>query len=466
MLLNKFKKIVLRYGLFTPGDNVLIAFSGGPDSVCLLDLLMEVSREWDLGLSLAHFNHKLREDADEDEWFSQEVAEKTELPVFIGSEDVYTYAKTHRMNLEEAGRRLRYGFLEKTALETGCDCVATGHNMTDQAETFFMRLMRGSGRSGLTGIYPFVEGLIVRPLLEIEREEIDDYLEKRGLDYRLDQTNYDRRFFRNKIRLDLLPYLRDNFDPGIIPRVSRLVLLLQEEETVLEELTEEAFEKAIRQENGDLKLDFKVLLTMPRGLARRVVRKAIQEFKGDLRGINFEDIENLMLLGEGKEIYIQGGLAFRRELNLLFLKQDEPEKMDFEYAWDGKKDLEIYEVEFIFTGKKRSISREKDESFTKKITEADDRIEAYLNFEKLKFPLSVRNRKEGDRYRPLGSPGRKKVKEMMRERGIPLRERDRLPVFLSGNDIVWIVGHPVNEDYKVNHDTRNIFEIKLVSRPE
>ena len=467
MILDKFKKTVLKFGLFAPGDKVLIAFSGGPDSVCLLDLLLEVQEEWNLEILLGHFNHKLREAADEEEWFVHEVAEKISLPLFLGSEDVLVYAQNHKMNLEEAARRLRYKFLEKTAVETGCARIATGHNMTDQAETFFMRLLRGSGRSGLTSIYPIVDGLIVRPLLEIEKEEIEDYLEKRELDYRLDQSNFDRRFFRNKIRLDLLPYIRDNFDPGVVFRVSRLAFLLQEEETVLEELTEETFINAVKQENGDLKLDFTILNNLPVGLARRVLRKAIKELKGDLRGIDFEDIETLLLLKEGKEVYVKDGLVLRREKNLLFLKQEEPPTVEYEIKWDGKTILDLEDAELVFSGSKIKVGNEKDDIQKKMKTVfvlGDDSFGVQMDFDRLKFPLTVRNRKKGDKYRHLGAPGKQKVKEIMRAKKIPLQERNRLPVFLSDDEIVWILGLPVNENFKVRPETKNVFVIKLEKR--
>jgi len=464
MILDKFKKTVLKFGLFTPGDKVLVAFSGGPDSVCLLDLLLEVQEEWNLELFLGHFNHKLREEADEDEWFAHEVAEKISLPLFLGSEDVLAYAQAHKMNLEEAARRLRYQFLEKTAVETGCARIATGHNMTDQAETFFMRLLRGSGRSGLTSIYPIVDGLIVRPLLEIEKEEIEDYLDKRELDYRLDQSNFDRRYFRNKIRLELLPFIRDNFDPSVVFRVSRLAFLMQEEETVLEELTDVTFENAVQQENGDLKLDFKILDSLPLGLARRVIRKAIKELKGDLRGIDFEDIETLLLLKEGKEVYLKDGLVLRREKNLLFLKQEEPPRIEYEFTWDGQTILELEEAGLVFTGSKIRVRKEKDKTLKKKKTVfvlGDDSSGVQMDYDRLVFPLTVRNRRKGDRYQHLGAPGKQKVKEIMRAKGIPLQDRNRIPVFLSDDEIVWILGLPVNEKFKVRHDTKNIFVIKL-----
>ncbi len=469
MILDKFKKTVLKFGLFTPGDRVMVAFSGGPDSVCLLDLLLEVHEEWNLELSLGHFNHKLRKEAEDDEWFAHEVAEKLSLPLFLGSEDVLVYAQAHKMNQEEAARILRYQFLEKTAVETGCTRIATGHNMTDQAETFFIRLFRGSGRSGLTSIYPIVDGLIVRPLLELEKEEIEDYLDKRGLEYRLDQTNFDRRFFRNKIRLDLLPFIRNNFDPNIAFRVSRLSFLLQEEEAVLEELTEENFTKAVKQENGDLKLDFTILNSLPLGLARRVLRKAIKELKGDLRGIDFEDIETLMFLKEGKEVYVKDGLVLRREKNLLFLKQEELPNIQYELKWDGKTVLELEEAELVFSGSKINVKKEKEETQKKMKTVfvlGDDSSGVQMDYDRLKFPLIVRNRRKGDKYRHLGAPGKKKVKEIMRAKKIPLPDRNRLPVFLSGDEIVWILGLPVNENFKVCPDTKNIFVIKLEKRKD
>lgn len=453
MILDKVKKTIKRYNLIQPGDRVLIAYSGGVDSTGLLASLWELRQEWTLKLALAHFNHRLRQRADEDERFVREVAREYALPVFVGSEDVRSYARSKSLNLEEAGRQLRYAFLEKTAKKWPASKIATGHTMTDQAETFLMRLLRGSGSRGLGGVYPLVEGLIIRPLLQVQRKEIEAYLSKQHFPYRVDESNFDRRFFRNRIRLELIPYLQEKYEPRIVDHLSRTASILQEEDDLLEKMEEEKAAKALLKKNNRLLLDRKFLSSLPLAFRRRVLRSFISKVKGDLRGISFSDIEAVLELGEGKECHLQKGFSLRSEGGFIFLREKARPKIEFEQEWNGKSILEIKELSLRFQGKKLK----NDQSLPPKI---DDDKQAFLDGERLKFPLLVRNRQEGDKYQPLGAPGKKKLKEIMRAKRIPLSVREKKPVFLCADDIIWVMGLPVSESYKVKKNTAVIFMIR------
>jgi len=419
----------------------------------LLALLWELRQEWALQLALAHFNHKLRQKADEEEQFVRDVSREYSLPLLVGSQDVRSYARGKSFNLEEAGRKLRYAFLEKSAKEWGASKIATGHTMTDQAETFLMRLLRGSGTRGLGGIYPVVEGMVIRPLLQVKREEIEAYLAEQNIFYRIDESNFDRRFFRNRIRLELIPYLREKFDPRIIDHLSQTASILQEEDTLLEKIGKEKAGKAFLRKNDRILLDMRFLSSLPLALRRRILRNFVLEAKGNLRGISFSDVEAVLELGEGKECHLQKDLILRREESFVFLKQKAKPKIEYEQVWKGESILEIEELGLKFKGKKIQHHH----SLPHKI---NDERQAFLDWERLKFPLRVRNRKQGDKYRPLGAPGQKKLKEIMRAKGIPLSERGKRPVFLCGNDIVWVMGLPVSESYKVKKNTDIIFTIK------
>jgi tRNA(Ile)-lysidine synthase len=452
MLLEKVKKTIQEHGLFHTKDKILIAYSGGVDSTALLHLLLELQKEWPLELFLGHFNHKLRQSAEEDERFVRDAARKLSLPLFVGRGDVRARSRAMKQNIEETGRQLRYEFLNQKAVEVGGAKIATGHTMTDQAETLLMRLMRGSGLRGLSGIYPAVDERLVRPLLEVEREDIEVYLKEKKIASRMDESNLDRRFLRNRIRLELLPYIRKNFEPAIVRQLGRMASIFREEETLLEEMAREKAKEAIKKKSHGVTLDWLFLSSAPRALARRVVRNFISELRGSLRRISFEDVESVLSLDEGKEYSLKEDVVLRREANQIVLKK-KAVPVQYEYEWEGKGILELKELGLKFKGKKM-----RRENFLR--LRSDDRTRAFLSFGKLKFPLTVRNRREGDRYHPLGAPGRKKVKEIFRSKGIPLAERERHPVFLSGNEIVWILGLPVSEKFKIERETIDIFEIK------
>ena len=455
MILERIKETIQEFRLLEKKDKILIAYSGGVDSTGLLNVLLELQEKWSFKIFLGHFNHKLRQEAEEDEQFVRGVAQKYSLPLFVQSEDVRSYARVRKLNIEEAGRELRYDFLKKTALEIGKAKIATGHTMTDQAETFLMRLMRGSGLRGLAGIYPVVEGKIVRPLLQVEREDIETYLKRRGEEFRVDESNFDKRFLRNRIRLDLLPYIRKNFEPKIILRLSEIASIVREEDSLLEKITQEKAKGAISKKNNQISLKLEPLSSLQSALARRVVREFILELRGNLREISFGDVESILGLSEGKEYTLKKDLILRRERGQIFLKKKNSPKIRYDYIWNGEETLEIKELKLKFQGKK---IRKRDSLCLK----FDNHSIAFLDFGKLKFPLLVRNRREGDRYKPLGAPGRKKLKEIMRAKGIPLSERERPPVFISGEEIAWILGLPVSDKFKIKRETCHIFEIKKI----
>ena len=453
MLLDKVKETIRRHNLFSREEKILIAFSGGIDSTALLHLLRELKEEWPITLALGHFNHKLRQNAEKEELFVRNAAEKLGLPLYVSSEDVRAYAGKHKLNIEEAGRNLRYDFLKDAAKNFGFSKIATGHTKNDQAETFFMRLFRGSGLSGLSGIYPVVDNLIIRPLLYITREEIIAYLCSIKAEFQEDESNSDNRFLRNRIRSELLPYIQKEFDPHLISRIGKVSDLFQEEELVLKELVKKETRKAIQRKEDSIFLDLNILSTLPVGLARRVMRKFITEIKGDLRKISFEDIESVLDLAEGKEYPLTKDCLLRREQNRIFYLQADLETLPYELFWTGENSLVIKDLDMSFSGMELPGVPE-DWTF-------NNYNGACLDLGKLQFPLTVRSRREGDRYQPFGSPGRKKLKEIMRAKRIPLHERNKRPVFLSAGEIVWIYGLPIAEKFKTGLETKNIFCISL-----
>ncbi|MCJ7581304.1 MAG: tRNA lysidine(34) synthetase TilS [Candidatus Aminicenantes bacterium] len=453
MLLDKVKETIRRHNLFSRKAKILIAFSGGIDSTALLHLLRELQEEWPLTLALGHFNHKLRQKAENEELFVRNAAEKFGLPLYVSSEDVRSYASEHKLNIEEAGRNLRYNFLKDVAKKIGFSKIATGHTQNDQAETFFIRLFRGSGLSGLSGIYPVVDNLIIRPLLYTAREEIMAYLTSIKAEFQVDDSNVDNRFLRNRIRSEFLPYIQKEFDPHLISRIGKVSALFQEDELALNEQVDKEAKKAIQMKEDSISLDLNILSTLPVGLARRVMRKFIAEIKGDLRAISYEAIESVLDLAEGKEYPLTKGCLLRREQNRIFRHQADLETLSYELLWTGENSLVIKDLGMSFSGRKLPGV---PENWT-----FDNDFGACLDLGKLQFPFTVRSRREGDRYQPFGSPGRKKLKEIMRAKRIPLQERNKWPVFISAGEIVWIVGLPIAEKFKAGPETKDIFCISL-----
>jgi tRNA(Ile)-lysidine synthase len=232
MLLSKVRRAITRHGLLEQGDKVLVACSGGADSTALLTALLELSGEYKLRLAVAHFNHGLRRAANEDERFVVRLAHELGLPVYVRREDIRAFAAKHGRNIEEAGRERRYKFLRETARRVGACRIATGHTLADQAETVLMRILRGTGPTGLGGIAPLIDGWIIRPLIEVERREVEAYLRVRKIRHREDESNRNLLLKRNRVRHRLIPYIERTFEPRIVEHLGTLAEICREEEHV------------------------------------------------------------------------------------------------------------------------------------------------------------------------------------------------------------------------------------------
>jgi tRNA(Ile)-lysidine synthase len=453
LILKKVRGTIGKFRLLQKGNKVLVAYSGGPDSTALMAILVDLSKDYELRLALAHLNHQLRPSAAADEEFAVSMARKFGLPLYLKREDIRAHAQKHGLNIEEAGRERRYEFLRQTAAKIGAAKIATGHTMTDQAETVLMRLLRGSGPTGLGGIAPAVKGIVIRPLIEVERGEIKEYLRAGRLLYREDETNRDRRYLRNKVRLSLIPFLEKNFEPRIVRQLSRLAEISRAEDEFLEKTAQGRSKKAVLRKKGKILLDAQRLSSLPSALARRCVRVFLSELKGDLRRISFKDVEAVRGLGEMKDVHLPYGLFLRREKDCIFLKDKGLLPLQYEKNWDGQKKIEINELGLGFTGKIFPRASRPSLYF-------DDTRRVYLDASKIRFPLVVRSRREGDRYRPLGAPGQKKLKEIMRAKGILPGDRDRHPIFLSAGKIIWILGLPAAEEFKITGETARVLMIE------
>ncbi|NOR15948.1 MAG: tRNA lysidine(34) synthetase TilS [Candidatus Aminicenantes bacterium] len=459
MVLKKVENTIREYALLQPQEKVLVACSGGADSVCLLHLLLELRESGPWEVCVCHFNHQLRKEAGKDEAFVQELALRHSLEYHSGSRDVKAYAQRSRLNLEEAGRELRYAFLKKTAAAAGAAKIATAHTMNDQAETFLMRLLRGSGLRGLAGIAPIRDDLIIRPMIQVERGEIETYLTERHSEYRVDKSNLDRRYLRNRIRMDLLPRLQQEYESQVVLQLGRLTELIRSEDEFLEHLVTSAETEVILKKDGLPVLDVEKLSQHPTALQRRLIRRYLERLRGNLRGISYEHVETIRRLKTGKEFPLDERFVLRRHQRLIGLKPAPAPRSEYVYGWDGSKSLCLAEQGIKIAGSKEKRSDSGELKFNNEALAA-------LDFNRLIFPLIVRNRHEGDRYRPLGAPGRSKLKEIFRAKAIPVEERDFRPVFLSGEEIVWVQGLPVAHKFRITAATTSIFKIMISPLPE
>ena len=327
--LEKLKLTINRHMLIGPGDGVVVAVSGGPDSMALLHSLVSLREELGIRLQVVHVNHCLRgEEADQEAAFVQEIAASWDVPVKVYRVEVARLAQRWRCSLQEAGRRVRYQALEETAQALSCQRIAVAHHAQDQAETILENILRGSGLTGLGGMR-YQRGPVVRPLLDLTREEIELYLKENQVPYCLDPSNQKLVYLRNRIRLELIPYLQEKYNPNIVTGLNRMAEIIRDDNDLLEELAAESAQRCLLESEsalptGSAALSISQLLTEPVALRRRVLRRILGKLSGDLRQFSYDHIERLLELAVnpvgGRRIYLPGNLQGRREYNRLIIE--------------------------------------------------------------------------------------------------------------------------------------------------
>ncbi len=340
-LLAKIEKTARKF--FSPGDSVLIGVSGGADSVALLHIMIRLAPKYSLRLGIAHINHSLRgEDSDKDEAFVSDLAQQSDLPCYIAREDVSGYQKTRKLSLEEAGRQIRYAFFEKIRSEHRFDKIALAHHADDNAELVLMYLLRGSGVSGLSGIPPQRSGNIVRPLLDISRCEILNFLNRHNMPYRTDDSNSDIRFLRNKIRHCLIPTLQE-YNPNISEALNRLSAILRSEDEWMQSEIDTIFDECVSEfQNNRILFDVSIFNHHHIAIRRRLVRRAILLLKGNTRRITFEHVESVLQLSENKSssdknLHLPDRIRVEKNHNRLMFVREQKSLRDPEFSSKHKR---------------------------------------------------------------------------------------------------------------------------------
>ena len=298
MLENKILETIKKYNLITSGDTILVAVSGGPDSMCLLDNLLKLKDVLEVKeIVVAHLNHMIRQEAKEETEYVEEFCNKNNIRCFVKYEDIIKEAKEQKIGTEEAGRKARYDFFEQIASKTNANKIAIAHNKNDNVETVFMHMLRGSGISGLTGIKPYREGKYIRPLIKCSRDEIEEYCTKEKLNPKYDKTNNDNTYTRNRIRNELIPYIKKEFNPNIIETIDRLSELILDEENYMQEITVENYNLILENENKDeIVFNLKKFNLLKDIIKSRIILYTVKRLFGTSKGIEKIHIDDIIKL--------------------------------------------------------------------------------------------------------------------------------------------------------------------------
>jgi tRNA(Ile)-lysidine synthase len=458
--IKKVRRTISRHRMLNPGDLCIVAVSGGADSVCLLDILNELKAALGIKLVVAHFDHGLREGEDEAETrFVRKLASSMNLP--FESEKATSLKDWSSGSVEEKARDARYRFLESLREGLSAQKIAIGHHLNDQAETVLMRLLRGSGSSGLAGIPPFRDKTIIRPLIDTKKEEIESYLKARDLAYMDDSSNLQTDYLRNRIRLELLPSLLE-YQPRLIEHLGRLADILRDENAYMEGRAEDwVVREADLRTTGEVSIHRLSFLGLPQPIRNRVTRQILRKLGKGLRRIGSLHIESVAELGKSENSHgslnLPNGLVVTRSYDhMVFRIGEERQSREFHYLLDGTGTYVIEEI-----GKTIGLVERKPNANLN--LEGDEKT-AYLDSEKLEFPLILRNFRPGDRIVPLGMTGHKKIKDFFIDLKIPIESRPLVPILLSGDQPIWIGGYRIDDRYKVTSKTKRILEIFLHER--
>ena len=458
-MLNKFLETMEKHRMIEKNEGIVIGVSGGPDSVCLLHLFWSIQKEYGLKLYAVHLNHQFRgPEADEDEEYVQNICRSLQIPVFVFSKDVTVYAVEHGLSDEEAGRELRYHCFYEVLKKQDAKKIAVAQNMNDQAETVLMRLMRGAGIEGLSAMEYKRNNTVIRPLLDIERQEIENYCEIHKLFPRIDKTNLQTVYTRNKIRLELIPYMEKYFNKNIKATLCRTAKLLREDSEFINSIANETYHKIVRKTEKGLLISREGLMRQHHAIIKRVLRHGIKNLLGILKNVESKHIDNIIdFMGKGQvgsEINLPNGIVALLDYeNLMLLygpKRRQPQ--NFEYDVVIGESIHVKELNSIIISRTMDISQAEDIK--------SSRHKEYFDFGKINKGMIIRNRRSGDRFTPLGMTGTKKLKSFFIDEKVSREERDRIPLICDADEIMWIIGYRVSNKYKIDQDTKTVVELE------
>ena len=475
IVVRQVKQTIAKYGMLDSGDRVAVAVSGGPDSVALLECLRELAPQLGITLAVVHVNHQLRgRESDEDEQFVARLARRHRLEFLSKTVDIAVQARERGENTEQLGRTFRYEFFSELVRRGQFDKVAVGHTLSDQAETVLFRMLRGSGTAGLSGIRPVLDKKVVRPMIEVTRQQVIEYLIAGGHEWRADSSNQDRKFVRNRIRHELLPRLSEDWNPNLSRALAQIAEWAQGEENYWQGVLPALAESHLESKSDGVYFQAAAMTALPVAAARRLLRVAVERARGSLAGISFEHIEALRRLAAGRRgsgrSHIPDLEAIRSFDQIRLARFSlEPESHSptqcillrapgsFKLPWGSSLVVLKRFTRENLQGKGRYNGRR----------------HGLIDWEKVPKPLELRNWRAGDRFHPQGWKRAKKLKALFQERKIAVWERTHWPVIAAASGeagrpeaelgerkvIVWARGFGPSVEFAADDNSRIVVDI-------
>ncbi|MBC7981481.1 tRNA lysidine(34) synthetase TilS [Candidatus Parcubacteria bacterium] len=451
----KVLKTIQKYHMIQPHEHIVLGLSGGADSICLLYLLKRLQEEMAFQLYAVHIHHGLRGDAaDQDAIFVKGICQKLAVPCEIYYRDIRSEASLLKISEEEAGRKARYEIFHQCLNAHGKGKIAVAHHMNDQAETVLFNMMRGSSLKGLGGILP-IRGVLIRPLIDCTRHEIEVFCSDNLLQYMKDYTNELCQYSRNQIRLELIPYIEKNFNPNFIRQMGNMSELVREEDAYLEEEALRLFQGVKKEATSEhVILDIDKLMLIHPVVQKRILRNVLLVLGVGLKDFEYKHILSLKALLEkesGKRISLPFGVIAQRVYQELHFLKGEQEKATWAYTL-SKDDLNFYIEETGHQVKVRFFENENYTDFPQNL------YTKWFDYDKIECNLAIRNRRDGDF---IALTGKKKLKDYFIDEKIPREIRQNLPLVVDGSNILWVVGYRMSDYYKVTKATKTIMALEI-----
>lgn len=464
----------LKNEMFRPGDRVVLGVSGGADSICLLFVLLELRPLLEIELCVVHVNHGVRDDAGEDASYVEAICKEYGLAFMLEEICLEKLANDLGMGQEEAGRVARYEAFEKACKLYGCNKIAVAHNSNDRAETMLFHLFRGTGLKGMAGILP-VRDRVVRPLLCLERKEIEEYLKDRGISYKQDSTNEEDQYTRNRIRHHILPYAEKEIAGGVLGNMSRAADIFAEEESYMAHQTNAAGEECLLAKKAGEFAEIKVdaFLENHPVIQKRLLHLLLKELSPQQRDITFvhiEDVLSLFVQPGNRQIHLPYGIRAKRSYGSVCLERQQ-QCLDETYEFLIPRlncPGDAYQLKLPGGGELRFVLLGECPKASKNRLISENRYTKRFDYDKIIESFSVRTRKIGDYLTIRGeeSMKHKKLKDYMVTEKIPQELRDKIPVLAEGEHVIWLVGYRISEYYKVKENTKRILSVQWVQGEE